>query len=65
MKMLYGNQENEGQFHKYGYDEQSLCSILRNNGYDVVFSYSGYPKQTTPSMIIIARKGTPDSAGSV
>jgi predicted SAM-dependent methyltransferase len=56
MKMFYGNQENPGQFHKFGYDNSSLRRELITAGFEVLFSYSVYPLQTTPSMIFISRK---------
>jgi predicted SAM-dependent methyltransferase len=59
MKMFYGNQENPGQFHKYAYDSKSLKKKLEDSGFEVLFWYSVYPRQTTPSMIFIARKRYP------
>ncbi|MDX9703662.1 MAG: methyltransferase domain-containing protein [Candidatus Auribacterota bacterium] len=56
LKMIFGSQENEGMFHKSGYNISILSKMLIDFGFTVDFSFSPYPDRTTPSLIVIARK---------
>lgn len=57
MRMFYGPQENEGMFHKNGFDRLKLARTLEKAGFKVVFYYSPYPiDRLTPSMLLIAEK---------
>jgi predicted SAM-dependent methyltransferase len=59
VKMLVGSQENEGMFHKNSFDARRLSRILRKHEFEVEFQFSPYPRRTTPSFIVIARKNPP------
>lgn len=56
VKMLVGSQEHEGMFHKNGFDIRRMSIILSKNGFSVEFTYYPYPRRTTPSRLVVARK---------
>ena len=56
LKMIFGSQEHEGMFHRSGYNEQRLAALLGAHGFESEFMYTPYPKRTTPSLLVIARK---------
>lgn len=56
IKMIYGSQEHEGMFHKSGYDAARLRSILTNCGFEVLLTYTPYPRRPTPSLLAISRR---------
>jgi len=57
-KMLVGSQEHEGMFHKNAFDPRRISRILSKHGFVVEFTYSPYPIRSTPSLLVIARKGS-------
>lgn len=56
LKMIYGSQENEGMFHRSGFDKSHITYLLNKHNFNVVFSYTPYPLRPTPSLLIIAKK---------
>jgi len=56
VKMLVGSQEHAGMFHKNAFDIRRMSRILSKHGFDVEFTYQPFPKRTTPSRLVIARK---------
>jgi predicted SAM-dependent methyltransferase len=56
LKMVYGTQEHEGMFHKSGYNRFTLSRLLARHGFCVEFFYTPYPRRSTPSLLIIAKK---------
>lgn len=56
IKMLVGPQNHEGMFHKNAFDANRLGKLLSNEGFIVEFHYTPYPRRTTPSLFVIARK---------
>jgi hypothetical protein len=55
-KMLFGSQEHAGMFHRSGYDRQLLSQLLSQHGLNVEFAHTPYPRRSTPSLLVIARK---------
>jgi hypothetical protein len=55
-KMIYGSQEHEGMFHRSGFTEKSLESLLRKFGFEIMLKYSSFPNRSTPSLCVIAVK---------
>ncbi len=56
LKMFYGSQEHVGMFHRSGYDRHVLSQILLLHGLNVEFAHTPYPRRTTPSLLVIAKK---------
>ena len=56
VKMIVGSQEHDGMFHKNGFDGRRMSQILSKYGFDVEFTYHPFPRRTTPSRLVIARK---------
>jgi predicted SAM-dependent methyltransferase len=55
-KMIYGSQEHEGMFHRSGFTEKSLESLLRKIGFEIMLKHSPFPNRSTPSICVIAVK---------
>jgi len=56
LKMFYGSQEHAGMFHRSGYDRHILSHVLSQHGLNVEFAHTPYPRRTTPSLLVIAKK---------
>jgi predicted SAM-dependent methyltransferase len=56
VKMLVGSQEHEGMFHRNAFDLRLMNRLLLNHGLAIEFTYYRYPRRTTPSRILIAKK---------
>jgi predicted SAM-dependent methyltransferase len=56
VKMLVGSQEHDGMFHKNAFDIRRMSRILSKHGFSIEFTYCKYPRRSTPSRLIIARK---------
>lgn len=56
MKMIYGWQTNEGDFHKWGYSIEYLTQVLEDAGFKINKVYQGYPNRPTPNMMVVAQK---------
>jgi predicted SAM-dependent methyltransferase len=56
IKMLFGSQEHDGMFHKNAFDARRMSRLLSKHGFKVEFTYTPYPRRTTPSLLVIARK---------
>jgi len=54
--MIFGSQEHEGMFHKSGYDPKRLARLLAPHGIVVEYALSSFWQQSTPSLLVIARK---------
>ncbi|MEM7454870.1 MAG: methyltransferase domain-containing protein [Planctomycetota bacterium] len=54
LKMFYGSQENEGMFHKSGYDAPFMRRFLGESDFEVLYSHTPYQIRTTPSLLTIA-----------
>jgi len=56
MKMIFGWQNGEGQFHKWGYSPEYLSDILKDNGFKINKLYLAYPRRPTPNFTVVAEK---------
>jgi predicted SAM-dependent methyltransferase len=56
VKMLVGSQEHDGMFHRNAFDFRLMNKLLLTHGLKTEFTYYRYPKRTTPSRIVIAKK---------
>lgn len=55
IKMIVGSQEHEGMFHKTHLDPTRARWLLPKYGFKIDF-ITAYPRRTTPSMLVVARK---------
>jgi predicted SAM-dependent methyltransferase len=53
---VFGNQEDEGQYHKAGFAPEQLKQILIDTGFTIQGVWRGFPPRPTPSFCIIANK---------
>ena len=58
IRMIYGDQNHEGMYHKNGFTPERLASVIKPSGLVQEWSYRGFPRRPTPSFIAIARKHT-------
>ncbi len=56
VQMIVGSQEHDGMFHKSVYNITLMRRFLLKYGFKVEFSYGRYPRRTTPSLLVIAKK---------
>ena len=56
VKMLVGSQEHDGMFHKNAFDARRMSRLLSKHSFKAEFTYTPYPRRTTPSLLVIARK---------
>lgn len=55
-QMIVGSQEHDGMYHKSAYNIILMRRLLVKCGFKIEFSYARYPRRTTPSLLVIARK---------
>lgn len=58
VKMFVGSQEHEGMFHKNHFDAERVRRLLPRYGFEVNLTYTPFPKRSTPSLFVMARKRT-------